>query len=727
MSVLLASKIASVKRKHATVALIGGLSMAIALLVGVLAVTMLIDWLIELSWFTRAVILVANLSLVGYIIVRHVLGPLIYGPDDETVSLWVESLEPAFNSRLISTVQLTRPGAMEEGFSRSMAEAMVRETEALAQPMDFSRAVTTDRMSRNAALAVAVVVLGLVGLAVGGPPAGDLLKRAVLVPGVEVPRKTRVIMDEEELLVARGDSVTLTARAEGIIPSSGRILIEHASGRTQSIPMPAVEGAPDRFERTIEGVQESFTYRVHLNDGRSAERRVRAEVRPAVAELGIEQIFPGYTGMGRVRRAPGDLSILEGSRLVLRVRTSKPVSPGLSGGTPANYVHMHGSDARYQLVPEEGDPTRLIAVDGDQRAIPVPKHPQPTRGFSIHLTDELGLTSKDPTVYRLDLQPDRVPIVRVTYPPRRETLVTSAATAIIGFDASDDFALAAARIRYRVRLLDVQVSDQNGLVGHYFDNRDFRGVPKRTIDAPIDFQWKGRDPMPDGMPADNFTARWTGVVVPPVSGQYTFIIESDDGHRVWLDDKLIAERWNYDYNRRIQEAEPVTLQANQAYPIRIDYRQDSGDAFLKLRWRHDAAGERPVPQNALFVSEEAWREASQREGSIELNLAGQPKAFRGYYEWKMPSLDPTPPPGAMIEWWLEVADTNDQTGPGVAESERYVLRLVTPDEKRAELMTRLGEAWNPLDLVSERQQAINQDLGQMILEQGRSRSADEND
>src|SRR5690606_7774517 len=101
------------------------------------------------------------------------------------------------------------------------------------------------------------------------------------------------------------------------------------------IPMPAVEGAPDRFERTIEGVQESFTYRVHLNDGRSAERRVRAEVRPAVAELGIEQIFPAYTGMGRIRRAPGDLSILEGSRLVLRVRTSKPVSTGLSGGIPA--------------------------------------------------------------------------------------------------------------------------------------------------------------------------------------------------------------------------------------------------------------------------------------------------------------------------------------------------------------------------------------------------------
>lgn len=724
MSTLLTAKISAVKRKHAIVSLVSGLSLAAALFVAILAATMLIDWLMDLSYLVRVVLLLANLSVIGSVIVRQVLMPLIFRPDDETVSLWVEQSQPAFNSRLISAVQLSRPGALEEGFSVAMIKALIRETEAIAQPLDFARVIATDRMGRNAALAIGVVVLGLIGLAIGGEPAGDLLKRAVLVPGVEVPRKTRVIIDEGDLLVARGDSVTLAARAEGIVPARGRIVIEYASGRTQTIPIHPVEAGSDRFERTIDGVQESFSYRIYLNDGRSPERHVRAEVRPAVAELSIEQIFPSYTGLGRMRRAPGDLTILEGSRLVLRVRASKPVTTSTSQGDFANYVYMHGSEARYRLIPEADDPTLLIAVDGNQKHIPVPKYPQPTRGFSIHLTDALGLTSQDPTVYRLDLQPDRTPTVRVTHPLRREILVTSAATVAIGFDAADDFALGAARIRYRIRMSDVQISNLNGLAGQYYPNQEFKGAPIEAIDGPIDFDWKNQTSMPGGMKPENFTARWTGVIVPPVSGRYTFIVEADDGVRLWVNDKLLFERWQWKQDQLIQQSEPVLLETNKAYPVRIEFRQASGQAYLKLRWRHESTGEVPVPANALFVSQEAWQKSREKVGEIELNLAGHPKSFRGYYEWQMQSLSPVPPPGTMIEWWLEVQDTNDETGPGISESERYVLRLVTPEEKRAELMTRIGETWNPLDSVSERQQMINQDLGRMILERGRSRSTE---
>lgn len=720
MSPLIAAKISAVKRKHAIVSLISGISLAVAALLGILAVTMIIDWLIELSYLTRAAALIANLSISGYLLVRYAIMPVIFGPDDETVSLWVEAQEPAFASRLISTVQLTRPGAMEEGFSRSMCAALIRQTEILAEPVEFTRVIATDRMGRNAAIAVGVVVLGLIGLAVGGEPAGDLLKRALLVPGVDVPRKTRVIMDEDELLVARGDDLTLTARAEGIIPDEGQIVIEHASGRTQVIPMPAVEGQYGQFARTIQGVQESFTYRVHLNDGRSGSRHVRAEERPAVADLSIEQIFPAYTGLPQIRRAPGDLSILEGSRLVLRVRASKPVARS-GRGEPANYVHLHGSDARYRLEHDSSDPTMLIAVDGDQRSIPLPKFPHRTTGFSIHLTDELGLTSKDPTVYRIDLIPDRAPTVRITHPLRREELVTSAATLVVGFDAADDFALGQARIRYRMNLPEDERSDFTGLTAAYFNNDKLEGTAVRGIDGPINFTWGKNDRPAAGLDRERFSARWTGVIVPPVSGQYVFIVECDDGQRLWINDQLLTEQWYWEHRKQIAESQPIELEGGKPYPIKIEYRQNSGEAYLKLRWRHQAAMEEVVPRSALFTSMEAWAEATRKEGQIDLNLAGHPKSFRGYYQWRMQSLDPTPPPGTMIEWWVEITDTNDQTGPGVAESEHYVARLVTPEEKRAELMTRLGEAWNPLGTITERQQQINQNLGQMIIEQGRDR------
>src|SRR5690606_8721419 len=111
------------------------------------------------------------------------------------------------------------------------------------------------------------------------------------------------------------------------------------------------------------------------------------------------------------------------------------------------------------LIHESDDPAGLIAVDGDQKSVPVVASPEATTGFSIHMVDELGLTSKDPTVYRIDLLFDQAPTVRVTHPLRREELVTQKATLIVGFDAADDFALGAARLRYHIRMPEEQRQD----------------------------------------------------------------------------------------------------------------------------------------------------------------------------------------------------------------------------------------------------------------------------
>jgi hypothetical protein len=76
--------------------------------------------------------------------------------------------------------------------------------------------------------------------------------------------------------------------------------------------------------------------------------------------------------------------------------------------------------------------------------------PPKTSGFSIHLRDTNGLASKDPAVYRVDLVPDKEPTVRVTYPERKEELVTRIATLEIGFDAADDYGITALALKYKI-------------------------------------------------------------------------------------------------------------------------------------------------------------------------------------------------------------------------------------------------------------------------------------
>src|SRR5207248_1980494 len=96
-------------------------------------------------------------------------------------------------------------------------------------------------------------------------------------------------------------------------------------------------------------------------------------------------------------------------------------------------------DVRLQI--DAKDPRQLTAD------VPVPPK---TSGFSIHLHDINGLSSKDPAVYRVDLVPDKDPTVRINYPDRKEELVTRVATLEIRFDAADDFGLSKLSLKYRV-------------------------------------------------------------------------------------------------------------------------------------------------------------------------------------------------------------------------------------------------------------------------------------
>src|SRR6185295_14123078 len=67
-----------------------------------------------------------------------------------------------------------------------------------------------------------------------------------------------------------------------------------------------------------------------------------------------------------------------------------------------------------------------------------------------------------------------------------------------------------------------------GLRGDYFNGTNFN-TPKLTrIDYPMSLDWGLRSPDPIITP-DTFSVRWTGSIVPTVTGRYTFYTTSDDG------------------------------------------------------------------------------------------------------------------------------------------------------------------------------------------------------
>ncbi|HEV2779866.1 MAG TPA: PA14 domain-containing protein [Actinophytocola sp.] len=105
------------------------------------------------------------------------------------------------------------------------------------------------------------------------------------------------------------------------------------------------------------------------------------------------------------------------------------------------------------------------------------------------------------------------------------------------FEAGGD----ATAIATYARIGDVQPED-GPFTAQYHANRDLAGPPALTRqDLQIDFDWGGGSPG-DGVPADNFSARWTKSVTVP-AGNYRFTTTTDDGVRLFVDGTLVIDRW----------------------------------------------------------------------------------------------------------------------------------------------------------------------------------------
>lgn len=125
---------------------------------------------------------------------------------------------------------------------------------------------------------------------------------------------------------------------------------------------------------------------------------------------------------------------------------------------------------------------------------------------------------------------------------------------------------------------------QPGLNAAYFSNTNLNGAPTLTrVDPDIDFNWNSGSPG-GSVPAQNFTARWTGsITIPPNAGDVSLAALSDDGVRVWVDGQLRIDNWGP--NDSVTTESTNILQAGQTYQVRVEYLQLGGKDLITLKWR----------------------------------------------------------------------------------------------------------------------------------------------
>lgn len=145
-----------------------------------------------------------------------------------------------------------------------------------------------------------------------------------------------------------------------------------------------------------------------------------------------------------------------------------------------------------------------------------------------------------------------------------------------------------------------------GLKVEYFNNAELTGNPiASSVDSLIDVNWKDKAPQSD-MDDDNFGVRWTGELVPEITGTYQLGLITTCKSKLYLDDSLIAKtvyQFRDEFgDPRLRKSIPIQLVKGRVYRIKIDAGETFADAQVQLVW---AAPKQNLKTQALAIAGKA--------------------------------------------------------------------------------------------------------------------------
>lgn len=158
----------------------------------------------------------------------------------------------------------------------------------------------------------------------------------------------------------------------------------------------------------------------------------------------------------------------------------------------------------------------------------------------------------------------------------------------------------------------------NGLRGRYYDSDNFEGLAMTRTDPTIDFVYPdGNPPAPDI--GGTYSILWTGQVTPRYTDTYTFKTVNDDGVRLWINDQLVIDDWNYHGPQ--ERTGTISLTANQAVSVWLEYFNGGGEGTIQLSWESPQQPDEIIPDTALVPTSPGAGSVMSFVGETEIEVS----------------------------------------------------------------------------------------------------------
>jgi hypothetical protein len=163
-----------------------------------------------------------------------------------------------------------------------------------------------------------------------------------------------------------------------------------------------------------------------------------------------------------------------------------------------------------------------------------------------------------------------------------------------------------------------RIEQTHGLRGEYFRSRRAGGRDRafERIDPVVAFDFKDKSPDDEKMEPHEFSIRWEGAITAPDTGDYDFIVRTNQATRLWINDlkQPLIDRY-VQSGKETEHRESIFLLAGRTYALRLEFskaKQGVDDqkakerppapAFISLEWVRPHRVAEVVPARCLSTS-----------------------------------------------------------------------------------------------------------------------------